>query len=126
MKQSFVTTQLLIFTLLTAGFYFLNATLPEYSFLALEGANLIIFLLMMVGFMIVKKQMNQSGGAFVRGVSAATMLKMFVCMIAAAVYIKLNSKHLHKPTLFLMMGIYAIYLVSETLMLSKVAKERKE
>jgi Ca2+/Na+ antiporter len=96
---------------------------PQYHFVALETGNLIMAILTISSFFIVKNQIDSRPEAFVRGVYSASFLKLMVCMVSILVYVLLNRSHIHKGTVFVLFGIYAIYTVAETLLLSKLAKE---
>jgi len=67
----------------------------------------------------VNKQVDSRPQAFVRGVYSASFLKLMVCMVSILVYVLLNRTHIHKPSVFVLFGIYAVYTVVETWVLSK-------
>jgi len=119
----FLVTMMVIFVVLAAGFFAMRTAAPEFHFIGLEAANLLMAVLSVVTFLIVRKQLNGRPQAFVRGVSGASFVKLMVCMIAMLVYILLNRKHMHKPSVFVMFGIYAVYTIAETVLLSKLARE---
>ena len=123
MKTRFSITTLIIFTLLSAFFYALKTYAPDYNFVALESGNLLMAILSLSAYFIVMKQKEGRPQAFVRGVSGASFLKLMVCMIAILIYIVLNRAHIHKPTVFVLMAVYAVYTVIETLTLSKLVRE---
>ncbi|NDC40518.1 MAG: hypothetical protein EBZ77_03060 [Chitinophagia bacterium] len=79
-------------------------------------------MLAMASFVLISKQMKQSPMAFTRGVMGANLLKLMVCMVAMLVYVVVNKDTLHKPTVFVFLGIYAIFSAAETTLLSKMAK----
>ncbi len=87
--------------------------------------NSIMAILSILTFFIVKKQMNEKPEAFVRGVYGATFLKLMVCMAAILLYVLFDRKNIHKPSLFILFGIYAVYTTMETLLLMKLAKQAK-
>ena len=123
MRKQFIIIIITIFILLSAGFFALSMYVPEYSFRVLEGGNSIMALLSLTTWLMVKKQLEGNAQAFVRGVYGASFLKLMACMIAILVYVLLNRAHIHKPSVFILFGIYAVYTVMETWMLSKAAKE---
>jgi hypothetical protein len=124
MKKQYTAIISAIFVLLTVLFFTMHTYAPAYHFVALETANGIMALLSITAYFIVRKQMNSSPGAFVRGVSGASFLKLMVCMISILVYVLLNRKHIHKPSVFVLFGIYAVYTIVETWLLSKLAREK--
>jgi hypothetical protein len=89
------------------------------------GGNLIMLLLSVISFFIVRKSIRERPEAFVRGVYGATFLKLMVCMASIMIYALLNKKDIHKPTLFVLFGIYAVYTAVETWLLSRQAREVK-
>ena len=62
---------------------------------------------------------------FVRGVMGGTFLKFFLCIVAAAIFIFLMKKNLHKPDLFLLMFVYLVFTVLETGLLFILSKQKK-
>jgi Ca2+/Na+ antiporter len=58
----------------------------------------------------------------VRGVYSASFLKLMVCMVSLLVYVMLNRATIHKPTVFVLFGIYAVYTIAETILLSRIVK----
>ncbi len=122
MRSRFVIITVIIFILLTAVFYALKIYAPEYSFVVLESGNVLLAVLSLSSYFIVEKQKESRPQAFVRGVYSASFLKLMVCMVSILVYVLLNRSHIHKPTVFVLFGIYAIYTISETLVLSKLVR----
>lgn len=114
---------MIIFVVLGAGFYLMRTSAPEFHFMALEAANLLMAGLSVTTYFMIRGHMNGRPQAFVRGVSGAAFLKLMVCMVAMLVYILINRTHIHKPSVFVMFGIYAIYTITETILLSKLARE---
>lgn len=125
MKKTFVASLVSVFIVLSAVFYWLRTIAPEYDFAALMTGNFVMALLAIVSFLLVTKQMHSKPNAFVRGVYASSFLKLFVCMVAIVAYALIKKPDVHKPSLFALFGIYAIYSAVETLMLSRLAREKK-
>lgn len=123
MIRSFLVTMAVIFCLLTALFFALTSSFPEYSFATLMSGNLLMLVLSLVSFFLVRRQLSGRPQAFVRGVYSATFLKLLVCMGSILLYALLNRSNIHKPTLFMLFGIYAVYTAGETVLLSKLAKQ---
>lgn len=120
--KKFIIVVVLIFVLLSALFYWLRTAAPQFHFVALESGNTIMALLSLSSYFIVRNQMNGNPQAFVRGVYSASFLKLMVCMISILVYVLLNKAQIHKPSVFALFGIYAVYTVTETWLLSKIVK----
>src|ERR1035438_2209713 len=113
MRKQFVIAIITIFVLLTALLYAMKIYLPEYHFYALETGNTIMALLSLVTYLLIDKQIDSRPQAFVRGVYSASFLKLMVCMISILVYVLLNRASIHKPSVFVLFGIYAIYRSEE-------------
>jgi len=118
----FIIVTLIIFAALSAVFYALKVYAPEFHFAALEAGNVIMAVLALSSYFIVKKQMNDNPQAFVRGVYSASFLKLMVCMVSIFAYVLLNRSHIHKPSVFVLFGIYGVYTIMETLLLTKIVR----
>ena len=116
---------IVIFVLLSAAFYAMSIYAPQYHIMALEAGNVIMAVLTLSSYLIVKRQIDNRPAAFVRGVYSASFLKLMVCMVSILVYVLLNRTHIHKASVFVLFGIYAIYTTAETLLLSKLARDEK-
>jgi len=125
MKRKFLTIILLLFVALSAVFYSLRSSAPEYRFTLLMAGNVLMLVLSLASYFIVMKTMYERPQAFVRGVYGATFLKLLVCMASILIYALLNRQDIHKPSLFVLFGIYALYTGVETWMLSKLARSSK-
>lgn len=122
MRNKFIGFIVLIFILLTAAFYLLKMSFPSFNFIVLMGGNLLMALLALISYFIINKQLTSRPQAFIRGVYGATFLKLFVCMIAILTYVLVARPNIHKPTIFILFGIYAIYTAVETWLLSRLAQ----
>jgi hypothetical protein len=125
MTNKFVLTIIIVFIILSAVFYGMNITMPQYRFSLLMTGNVVMAILSLLTYFIVKKTMNQKPEAFVRGVYGATFLKLMVCMASILVYVMMNRSNVHKPSLFILFGIYAVYTTVESWLLSKLARNAK-
>lgn len=89
-------------------------------------ANLFLFLLSVGGFMLQQKGLKSSNPqAFVRGVYASMIFKMFICMIVVLVYVFLYRSKINKPGIFTAMAMYIVYTVVEVSALIKFARNKK-
>lgn len=122
MKNKFIITVVAVFACLTAIFYYLHQQYPVIDIQALSGGNVLMALLTIFTYFIVKKQVNERPQAFVRGVYSATFLKLMICLVAIVGYAMFNKDNLHKPSLFMLFGIYVVYTAIETATLMKMAK----
>ena len=87
--------------------------------------NLLLFVITLVSFLVAQKGLKSTNPhAFVRSVYGSIMLKLFVCLIAAFIYIFLNRQNLNKPAFFTLMGLYLVYTFLEVSTLTKMLKQR--
>jgi Ca2+/Na+ antiporter len=84
---------------------------------------LITFLSFVLGLRGLK---NPNPHAFVRSVYTSMMLKLFLCIIAAFIYIAMYRDNLNKPALFICMGLYLVYTFMEVSILMKLLKEKNQ
>lgn len=124
MKNKFIIVTVVIFIFFSAVFFAMHTYAPEYKFAALEIGNVVMAFLSISSYVMVQKQLDNNAQAFVRGVSGASFLKLMVCMVSILVYVLLNRAHIHKPTVFVMFGIYAVYTMTETILLSRLVREK--
>ena len=125
MKQTFIITIVSIFICVSIALFVLQSSVPAYRFMVLETGNVVMFGLSLTAWFMVNNQMKKNASAFVRGVSGASFLKLMVCLVSMLIYIVINRSNIHKPSIFVLMGIYAIYTAAETVLLSKMARVMK-
>jgi hypothetical protein len=88
--------------------------------------NLLLFLITLFSWLLAQRGLNNPNPhAFIRSVYMSVMLKLFVCMIAAFIYISINKASLNKPGLFTCMGLYLVYTFLEVSLLMKLLKGKK-
>jgi len=88
--------------------------------------NSMLFIITLISFLLAQRGLkNPNPHAFVRSVYMSVMLKLFVCIIAAFVYISLYKTNLNKPALFICMGLYLGYTFLEVSVLTKMLKQKK-
>lgn len=125
MKKIFLASIISLFIVLSLIFIWLKNVAPAYNFGVLMFGNAIMAVLSFTTFFMVVKQMRGKPDAFVRGVYASSFLKLAVCVIAVVVYAVVNRPNVHKPSLFVLFGVYAVYSAIETWLLSRLARELK-
>lgn len=87
--------------------------------------NLLLFVITLISFFMAQKGLKSTNPhAFVRSVYGSIMLKLFVCLIAAFIYIFVNRQSLNKPAFFTLMGLYLVYTFLEVSTLTKMLKQR--
>lgn len=124
MKKYFLLVILSLCVLIGGGLFLFVRQNPAYDLDALLVANGVLALLTIIGYLIIRRPLRGNGAhAFVRGVYSATLLKLMVCMGAIFAYAIGNRSNLHKPTVFLMLGLYFVYTIVETVILSGVVKK---
>ena len=88
--------------------------------------NLILFAATLVSFLFARQGLrSENPQAFVRSVYMSIMIKLFICVIAAVIYIFLFRKNLNRPALFTCMGLYLVYTFIEVSVLTKTLKEKR-
>jgi membrane-bound acyltransferase YfiQ involved in biofilm formation len=125
MKRQFIIAIVTIFIVLTGVFIGMRSYMPLYPFAVLETGNVIMAALSLLAYLLVDRQINSRPQAFIRGVSGASFLKLMVCMVSITAYIAINRSHIHKPTVFVLFGIYAVYTITETWLLSKLVRDKQ-
>src|ERR1700761_9079512 len=124
MKGKFLMIIALLFIVISIIFYVLKQQVPGYQLGVLMAGNIIMAALSAGSYVMVTRQLKNSSAAFVRGVYSSSFLKLMICMIGIVIYVLLNRDHIHKPTVYLLFGLYAIYTVPETMTLSKQARTK--
>lgn len=88
--------------------------------------NALLFTITLISFLLAQRGLkNPNPHAFVRAVYMSIMLKLFVCIIAAFVYISIYKSNLNKPALFTCMALYLVYTFMEVGILLKLLKQKK-
>jgi hypothetical protein len=115
---------ILLNALFLAGRNFLERAGFDQSVLIL--GNLVLLAATLVSFVSARKGLrSENPQAFVRSVYTSIMIKLFICVIAALIYIFLFRRNVNRPALFTCMGLYLIYTFIEVSVLTKILKEKK-
>ena len=118
----------MLFVILNAFFLSARKFLENNDFdqTVLIVGNLVLFVVTLLSFILVKHNLRSNNPhAFVRSVYLSIMVKLFICIIAALIYIFVFRKELNKPALFTCMGLYLIYTLMEVSALTRLLKEKK-
>jgi hypothetical protein len=92
----------------------------------LKWANLFLFFISIGGFLLQRKGLESPNPqAFVRGMYASMMFKMFICIIVVLIYVFLFRSKINKPGIFTAMGMYVVYAVVEVTALMKLARTKR-
>lgn len=88
--------------------------------------NALLCIITIASFFVAKSGLkHKNPNVFVRSVMGSIMVKMFLCVIIAFIYISVNKQGLNKPALFTCMGLYLVYTFTEVYVLMKLAKQGK-
>lgn len=110
--------------ILIAGRNLLNRWSVDSDVVAI--GNILLLLITFFSFLLAKRGLNNPNPyAFVRSVYMSVMLKLFICIIAAFIYIAIYKSNLNKPALFICMGLYLVYTFLEIATLTKLLKQKK-
>lgn len=129
MKSSYYPLIMLLVALLVgAGVWALHTADPAYSLPAMLGADAIMLALTVVSWLLIRGQLGGGGSpqAFVRAVSSASLLKLMICGGSILGYALAIRPHKHVPTLLVLCGIYLVFTVVETALLSRMARLKKQ
>jgi hypothetical protein len=85
--------------------------------------NVLLFAITLLSYWIgIRGLRSPNTHAFVRGVYASMMIKLFLCAIAAFIYVSIYRESVNKPALFGTMGLYLVYSFLEVSILMKMLK----
>ncbi|KAA5533146.1 hypothetical protein F0919_11390 [Taibaiella lutea] len=127
MQHKFVLSIVIVCLILSGLIYYLFTQNPAYDFPTLIIANLLLAVVSLLSFNIIKRGIESgNANAFVRGKMTGTLIKFFVCISALLIYVFLNNRQVHKPSLFLFLGMYVVYNAIEAVPLSKMARKKDE
>lgn len=124
MQHKFVITVVIVCLILSGLVYYLYSQNPAYDFTSLLIGNITLALVSLLSFNIIKRGIRSGNpNAFVRSKMTGTMLKFFICIAILLIYIFVNEREIHKPSLFLFLGMYVVYSAIEAVPLSKMARK---
>jgi ACR3 family arsenite efflux pump ArsB len=116
---------ILLFIILNALFLTGRNTLDGWNVdqKVLIAGNILLFVITLISFLLAQRGLKSSNThVFVRAVIGSIMIKLFVSIIAAFIYISIFKKQINKPALFICMGLYLIYTFLEVSILTKQLK----
>jgi len=115
---------MVIAMLLLAGLsVFLYQRDQHYDIAALLAGLAILAAVTFFSFFTISKGIQSNNPhALIRAKYTGTMIKFFTCIAALLIYIFVNERHVHKPSLFLFMGMYIVFAALEAIPLSRLAK----
>ena len=87
--------------------------------------NALLFTITLISFLLAQKGLKSTNTyAFIRAIIGGIMIKLFVSVIAAFIYISIFKKQINKPALFACMGLYLVYTFLEVSVLNKQLKQK--
>lgn len=119
---------LILFIILNTFFLTAKAFLLKKGFdqEVLIGGNLVLFAATALSFYVSYRSIRSTNPhASVRSLYGSFMIKFFIIVIAAFVYILSAKKNLNKPALFACMGLYLVYTMVEVASLQKMLRQKK-
>src|SRR5947209_17707652 len=91
----------------------------------LIAGNLFLFAVTFFSFLIAENGLqNKNPHAFMRSIMGSIIFKMFLCIIAAFIYISIYKKGLNKAGLFICMGLYLVYTFLEVSILTRLLRNK--
>jgi hypothetical protein len=88
--------------------------------------NLVLFLVTTFSFILYRKALLAANTqAFLRNVYSGMLLKLFVCMVAAFIYISAAGRAVNTNGLFILMFLYLLYTFLEVTIILKLSRQIK-
>jgi hypothetical protein len=98
----------------------------HYDIVALMGGIALLTGVTLLSYFIIRKGLQSSNAyAMTRAQYTATMIKFFACVAALLIYIFVNGRVVHKPSLFLFLGMYVVFASIEAITLARIAKNNR-
>jgi len=119
---------LLILFIVLNAFFLLGKDFLEkkgIDHLVLIGGNLVIMIATVLSFIISQQSIHaKNPNASVRSLYGSFMIKFFLIVIAAFIYIMMEKKQVNKPALIICMGLYLVYTFVEISSLQKMIRQK--
>lgn len=128
MSDRFLFRLLAVFGVLNGLIILLKPRLLDFGthYYWLLGGNLVLALVTLFSYMLSRKGLaSANNSAFVRMVYASTLLKLMLCLVGITVYAVMNRPNISKATIFILMSLYLVYTVFETLSLYRLTRLKK-
>lgn len=92
----------------------------------LLGGTVILFAATALSFWLSARSLqSKNPQAPIRSMYGSFMIKFFVILIAAFIYIMMEKKNVNKPALMICMGMYLVYSTLEVLSIQKLLNQKK-
>ena len=118
---------ILLFIILNALFLTGRNALERWNVdqMVLIAGNILLFVITAISFILAQRGLKSTNThVFIRSVIVSIMIKLFVSIIAAFIYISIFKKQINKPALFTCMGLYLVYTFLEVSILTKQLKSK--
>lgn len=116
-----------IFLFLNIGFFTLQKSLDRWGFnqeLLVYG-NILLFAVCFISFIMGANGLqSKNNQAFFRWVYGSFIVKLFLLVVVAFIYIISVKKNINKPALFFCLALYIVYTAIEVTGLMKMAKQK--
>jgi hypothetical protein len=122
MKRNYLIQLTALSLLLLTGGFILSNDEGMFTRLVIPGI-LVLAVIHLITFLIMSRNTTHDNpNYFIRAVMGGTFLKFFLCIIAVGLLLFSQQKQLHKPDLYVLMFVYVVYTVLETITLSRMAR----
>ena len=92
----------------------------------LMAGNLIMAIISLVSYFLSRQGLASSThNAFIRAVYGSTLIKLFLCVIGIVTYVLIYKPDVSKLTIFMLLFLYLVYTVFETLSLFRLTRLKK-
>jgi len=92
----------------------------------LMAGNLIMAIISLASYFLSRQGLASSNhNAFIRAVYGSTLIKLFLCVIGIVTYVLIYKPDVSKLTIFMLLFLYLVYTVFETLSLFRLTRLKK-
>lgn len=92
----------------------------------LMAGNLIMAVISLVSYFLSRQGLASANhNAFIRAVYGSTLIKLFLCVIGVVTYVLIYKPDVSKLTIFMLLFLYLVYTVFETLSLFRLTRLKK-
>ncbi len=121
-------SSLVAFGITSLLFVIVRSFLKQYNidFNVLFFGNVLLCVVTLFSVLLLANGLRSSNNtSFMLSFYGSVMLKLLLCAIAAFIYIQFSAKP-NKPAILILMGIYFVYTILETIELKKITKALKD
>jgi len=126
MRHKFVLSIVIVFLIFSGLVYYLFTKNAAYDFPTLLIANLILASVVLLSFNIIQRGIKSDNArTLVTAKMTGTLIKFFVCIAILMIYVFAHDRQIHKPSLFIFLGMYIVYNGIEAVTLSQLARKKE-